>query len=371
LFKCLKESSPGKARKVYFDALRIIAAFFVIFNHTGTNGFFLFSLKEWGSPPFWLYLFVSIFCKVSVPLFFAISGALMLHRADEPISVLWKKRIGKILMIIVIFVVGNYVIDWCNFRETITLRKIFTTVYTGTSAGYSHWYGHLWYLYAYMAYLCCLPFLRSLVKNLDDRYFYYMITIALTVKGILPTAEYLLTERNMVLSGNAVPGWLLSDIVVYPCIGYFLEHRLTIRRQTLKWLWLANIASIAVTALLVYRQAMLTQVLNAEVSQGFHCIFVMVNCICLFATAKYLFTNHAFPSLLKKAILSLGQCTFGIYLIHIMILESEPLRNLLSRLLMHVNSMLACLIQCACVMAIGYAVTLILKRIPYLGKLLS
>lgn len=37
----MKDSS-GDKRKIYLDILRIIAIFLVIFNHTGTQGFFVF-----------------------------------------------------------------------------------------------------------------------------------------------------------------------------------------------------------------------------------------------------------------------------------------------------------------------------------------
>lgn len=366
-----KVSTGHIDRKVYLDALRILAAFFVIFNHTRTNGFFLFAEREWGSPAFWCYLFFSVFCKVSVPLFLAISGALMLHREQEPLRILWSKRIARIFVVLVLFVAGNALLDWFVFHKSISLAQLWKALYTGSSAGQTYWYGHLWYLYAYMAYLCSLPFLRSLVKNLENRYFIYMICIAVTVKGILPVAQYLLSQGDVSINSGAVPGWLLSDIVLYPCIGYFLEHRVTDRKRDLLWLWMANLAGFAVTELLVYREAVLTQVLNAEVSQGFHSIFVTINCICLFLTAKYCCTAFRLPDGVKKAIQSLGQCTFGIYLVHVMIQESEAMAMLLLHLSIRINSLLSCFIQCGCVMLIGYGVTLLLKRIPFIGKLIS
>lgn len=367
---------PGRyslhsGRKVYIDAIRIFAAFFVIFNHTGTNGFFLFAQREWGSGAFWCYLFFSVFCKVSVPLFLTISGALMLHREQEPLGSLWRKRIGKIFLILLLFITGNYVLDWLNYGEKVTLGKILRTLYTGSSDGYSFWYGHLWYLYAYVAYLCCLPFLRSMVRNLEDRYFYYLIGIALVIIGILPAAEYLLTGNQIKLSGDAVPGWLAMQTVLYPCIGYFLEHRITVRKRDLLWLWPINVTLIGITGLLIYQEAIATQVLNPNVSQGFHGLFVPFNCITVYLTFKCCFSNVLLPKWLKAAVHSVGQSTFGIYLIHIMILESDLLRRLLEVLLMRVNSLLACFIQCGCVMLIGYGITWCLRKIPGLGTLLG
>jgi hypothetical protein len=277
----------------------------------------------------------------------------------------------RVLAVIFLFVFYNYAVDWYHFGESITLKKIFTTVYTGNSAGYTYWYGHLWYLYAYLAYLLCLPFLRALVKNLETKYFYYMITLALAVQGVLPAVEYLLSGSSVVLNGDLRGNLLILDIVLYPCIGYFLEHRVTLKPRSLKWLWLANFAGIGATELLIYRQALATQVLNRNESQGFHGLFVLINCIAVFLTIKYLCANYNLPGLLKKAIHSVGQCTFGIYLIHIMILHSNPMYTLLEYLVMYINSMAACFLQCGCVMLIAYVITLVLRKIPVLGKLLN
>lgn len=366
----MKKATSVTGRIVYLDVLRIFAVFFVIFNHSRTDGFFLFAEREWGSAAFWCYMFFSIFCKMSVPLFLMISGALMLNRENEPLPILWRKRIGRILVILIVFVVGNALVDWKNFQISIRPLELFKTIYTGSSGGHTFWYGHLWYLYVYMAYLCCLPFLRSLVKNLENKYFVYMICIALVVDGVLPAAEYFLSYGCVSVTGDVLPDWLLADIVLYPCIGYFLEHRLTLRKRDLVLVWLANLAGFAVTELLIYRQAILTQVLNAEVSQGFHSMFVLLNCMAIFMTVKYCFTTYSVPQCLKKVIRSMGQCTFGIYLIHSMIQESQAMRSLLLFLTMRMNSLLACFLQCGCIMLLGYGITLVLKKIPGISVLL-
>ena len=63
--------------------MRIIAAFFVIFNHTSSVGHFLFSRYSDHSIQYWPYMLIAAFCHFSVPLFFMISGALLLGRDDE------------------------------------------------------------------------------------------------------------------------------------------------------------------------------------------------------------------------------------------------------------------------------------------------
>ena len=71
----MSRTSP---RKLHIEALRIVAALFVLFNHTGEEGFFLFAAWPSTSPLCWAYLSLSILCKAAVPLFFMASGALLL-----------------------------------------------------------------------------------------------------------------------------------------------------------------------------------------------------------------------------------------------------------------------------------------------------
>lgn len=49
------------------EIMRIVAAFFVIYNHT--LGFWSFKNEIPGSMKYWLSMFLSVFCKFSVPVY--------------------------------------------------------------------------------------------------------------------------------------------------------------------------------------------------------------------------------------------------------------------------------------------------------------
>ena len=140
-------------RRLDLELMRVIACFFVIFNHTGENGFFRFSLCDSGSFRFWVYLAVSIFCKFSVPLFFMVSGALLLER-EESLGRLWRHRIGKIALVLLAWSFFYYLDEvWLGWRE----------FRLGDFAGqflWGNWNLSFWYLYAYLAMLMTLPLNR-------------------------------------------------------------------------------------------------------------------------------------------------------------------------------------------------------------------
>lgn len=361
-------TTEGKQKRLYLEAMRILAVFFVIFNHTDERGFFLFAHRSGVS--FWGYLGVSVFCCFAVPLFFAISGALMLSREEESLAVLWRKRIGKYVAILCVLFLCNFLAEAVVSGEPVDWRNLLASVYAGWFSGGYALAGHLWYLYAYIAYLICLPFLRTLVQNLKTRYFYYWIGIALFFSALLPAAEYLVSRGEITLCEDLNPGWLAEGIVLYPAVGYFLEYRASFekKKRNLLWLWLLNGLGIAAACFMVYYEGRI----NGYYKTTFHPLFALLNCIAVYVTVKYLFTHFPIPPWLEKGVLSLGKCTFGIYLIHVVVLDSAPMGWLFAFLTGHgVNSMLACLMQCAAVMAVCYGITCILRRIPVVKKLVG
>lgn len=207
-------------RQVDIELMRILAAFFVIFNHTGNNGFFLFSLYNDHSLQFWLYLTVSIFCEFSVPLFFMITGALMLGRNQEPILRVWSHRVIKMMIILLVWSFFYYMVNVYNDKEIFNLKSFAKRFYD------SNWNFSFWYLYAYIPLLMSLPVLQRFAKALSDKEYLYMIGLRLFFTALLPIAQYLLWHDRHNLNTWFRISWLECNILFYPLIGYFLQFRI-------------------------------------------------------------------------------------------------------------------------------------------------
>ncbi len=350
---------------LYYEAMRVAACFFVIFNHTGTEGFFLFSQYEPGTVRFWVYLFVSVFCKFSVPLFFAISGALMLGREKESLQFLWKKRILKIIIILIVVSSVYYMEKILTEGGAFSIKMFIKKLYVGNVKTC------LWYLYAYIAYLMSIPFLKTLVQNLEDKFFYYMFGIGIFWNGIVPVAEYLLWQGKHTVNGNLRLDWLVSTIILYPCLGYFLEHRLDIRKiqKRIGLMWAVNIAFVLISCGMTYYKVRLTGVCTQADSQGFHSAFTLVNCASVFVGVKYLAGRLEVSKRAEKWIYSLGSCTFGIYLLHQLVKDRAAMKYLLIWLQASgMNDLAAVFLWCLVIMLVSYVITLLLKKIPLAGR---
>ena len=350
----------NKEKNIYLEAMRVIAIFFVIFNHTGSNGYTLFSQEPIGSCKFWVYIFISVFCKFSVPLFFAISGALMLEKQYDHKKLF--ERIMRIFIVLFIFSFAYYIKRINTNGDPFSFEKFITTFYS-----HGLW-GHLWYLYLYIAYLMGLPFLQALVKSLETKYYYYMIVLALVFRGIIPTIENLFWDRSYTLIGEIKVSWLLSYIVLYPCIGYFLKNKFEITKNKLIFIWIINILGILTSCYLTYCKGISEGILQ-KTEESFHVRFVVLNCICIFISTKYLFEHNVISDICKKISLSVGSCTFGIYLVHMLIFSYT--RNFLNELKeIGFDYMLAALLQSLYVMLLSYFIVYIIKKIPKINRII-
>ena len=359
-------------RKLDLELMRVIACFFVIFNHTGENGFFRFSLCDSGSFRFWVYLAVSIFCKFSVPLFFMVSGALLLER-EESLGRLWRHRIGKIALVLLAWSFFYYLDEvWLGRRE----------FRLGDFAGqflWGNWNLSFWYLYTYLAMLMTLPLLRKFAGSLTNREFVYLFSLAFVFSSLLPALQYLLWQENHSFNSDFQLGWVCAQIFVCPLLGYFLRKRIpdfwSGRRLAL--LWAANLGGILVTAGLTVWKASLTGMLDENHSQSFYNLFAVLNAASVFAACTYLAGRGAAlrrPLLRRLCALlqSMGSCTLGIYLLHLFFHLRLPFMGRLwdvFRVRLGLGDMISAFLYCGVIFLMGYGVTLVLKRVPLVRRL--
>jgi len=219
-------ANPRRAHLTHIDFLRIFAIFLVILNHSGT---YFMPTDEQGTIKSCLLFFSNQIIKTGVPIFFMISGALLLPR-EESYSQLFQKRILRILGVIIIFwslqLSADALINGTNLSLGLFLQSCYTCNYVPLQA----W--TRWFLYAYLAVLLLLPMLRLLARGMKDRDFIYLFGLQFIIMAFTPTVICLM-ER----SDSSLPGKLASYLPFHPAfgvglcsfymlMGYFLEHRI-------------------------------------------------------------------------------------------------------------------------------------------------
>lgn len=356
-----------KKRDTWLDVLRIIGCLMVIFNHTNERGHYRFPADTLGSASFYLDMTMSIICKAGVPLFFMISGALLISK-EEP----WKKTFSRMIKIGIDLVLFTFLYYWI---DSLLLGTPFSFVSTLQSMiGTNYW--HLWYLYAYLLFLLTLPILRKLAKGMDERTSWYLFLLAAIFMAAFPVlSEFLPFGLNKNLD---IP-WLSSNILIYPLTGYLLVHKIPEERFTGKrigLLWVLNLLCFILGEFIEYRFLLKTPEQVGEIhgyfDERFLVNFCFVNAFVIFVTVRYIMRRLQPKAFLSAVISEIGQDTYGIYLLHIWFLWKIPFLYALYMRIEHTGVFgyhFGILVSCLITFVCAGAVTAVLRRIPLIKKL--
>ena len=356
-----------KRNLLHIEVIRIIAAYFVIFNHTTSNGFFLFAQYERGSLLYWIYMTLSVFCKISVPLFFMIAGALLL-RKDISLKKLWCEKIAKMVIVLFVFSLVMYIGALSYSSDFHLSVKDFLKKLYMEKASFAYWY-----LYAYIGLLISLPFLRAIVKEIKEIHYKYLIILYIIFTAVIPCVEYRLFQGSISINGDIKPTWLFTNIVFWPLLGYYLENIYDYNKCNNKvivtWIF-SGIVGIGISCYMIYYMHGVMGKCKETNAQTFHMMFIVFPCIAIYMGLKKLFLNYHTKKFLRKISVSVGGCTFGIYLIHVLVKENFSFLWDVFREKWYMNDMIVALFFCLIVFFVSYMIIRILKKVPVVKKLI-
>lgn len=203
--------------------------------------------------------------------------------------------------------------------------------------------------------------MRALAQNMEDKHYYYFLSLYFVF-------IVLFRIIGRVCPGFGINGYiglsgLAEMIIAYPLMGYFISNRL---RLTKKWIlipmWIFNLALLFVSCYWSHESGEVC----FSYSQDFNAFTVYLTMMALFKTKE--------NSLFEKAIVSIGGCTFGMYLFHPMLIDRiGPLtrfNHMIASKVTWMNAMVYDLLYVVWLMFLGYIITWILKKIPIVKKFL-
>ena len=293
---------------IYIEVLRAIAVLFVIFNHTKQYGYVRFTLCDPGTVQYWFYMFFSVITGISVPLFYTISGSVLIGK-NETIGHVWKKRIFKYALALLVFSLIMYLWKTNDIGSFSIPSFLHQTYSEGVIVPY-------WFLYSYIGYLIGLPILRKTVTNMSDREFYYMFGLWFVFNGLIYVLQYRLSDGTIWMNELLFPSLLTNCIVFYPALGYFLAVK--VKKITNKMciiLLLSALVSTAVTMYLTHYRISLTGDLNESAVSFFFDTYRPLQVVSVYCVIRKLFEDRQLPSIVRLLLCNMGGCVFGIYLI--------------------------------------------------------
>ncbi len=348
-------------RKTYLDTLRILANFLVIFNHTA--GYVLYQ-NATNIPTSVAYTALSLFTKINIPLFFMITGVLLLGK-EEPLGVVLKKRVLRFALLL------------------LGANTLMYFVHTPLSAfDFQKWLsaclncgieGSYWYLYTHLAFLIMLPYIRKMVANFTKKDFGYFIAIHCIVATVLTVVDYAVyvgTDNHFEVFPELTALIMVYQSFFYPIVGYYLDKHFDI--TALKGKLLLPLYGICVVGFGVVSYLTYDQGIRFGYSEDFFKMFDYVLAITIFLTMKYLFARKEATgkrSFGTAIVSTIAPLTLGIYILDpaLKLYLQQPVEAFLGP---QTPTLLVAFIWCFVSMAVGGLLTFALRLIPGMKKIL-
>lgn len=341
-------------KNAQIQLLRIIACFFVIVNHTNSVIF-----KATDISFTWFlsiaYMFIS---KTAVPVFIMITGYTMLHKEDT-----WEKtgkRLFRILICLVMFSLIYY-LNGLGIKKiaTFNILQFFSIIWTKqiTTA--------FWYLYLYIGILLMMPFLQKVAKAMERKDFHILFLISFVIYGVLPIFAHYFPDLKLCKYFEAP---FFGSCICLLFLGDYFYRYFKKENKLLLVSIVAGICMLILNVVATYFEYIKSNGENYLFFENRYFPANVITSCCIFYIVFSLKDCIQRNNKLQKVILFIGECTFGIYLL------SDLIRVELSwtykQMSVAMYPMFAMLIYEIIVFLVGFVVVILLKKIPWLKKLM-
>lgn len=346
------KKAAKKPRVVYFDVLRAIAPVFVVFIHAAvtfdTHNTQTHFLQEFG--------------RWAVPIFFMISGALLLDPKKEiGIKKLWAKNIRRILVALLAWsIIYAILFTFFGNQEGSKAYLLGQNIVGGAY--------HMWFLFSLLAIYIVLPFLRRITA--DRGLFGYALWVGLIACFALPFLDTIIVliahlTNNPFLSGYIAGGTIFSRISTelrlfslasYFLFGYFLATE-DFSKKMRFCIYGLGVVSAVVDLVWVFVGEC---ALGITTTANYYFLPVLLMSGALFLAVRYALVR---VKKTPKIIGFMAKHSFGVYLCHLAILIFVVDKwNIIG------NSLPMMLLGTSITYLISLAISWILSKIPILKK---
>ena len=302
-------------RIFYLDFIRVIAIFLVIFIHVSA----IDTIQNIGTGQWQITKILNYFAHISVPVFFMISGSLLLNsKKTTSLSYTWKQRIPRVTIPFIMWsvispiVVGIYAHS-LSFHNVFSVVK--TILYHPTSPT-------LWFMYPLIGIYILSPVIKTFVQNATTEMLVYVTGIWLVTCSLLPSLAVLLPkDMQTILELSSVANFfLVGGFTGYFILGYLLTKVKVESTNNIVLILIFLISGVAGN----YVSTAVPQIY--DVNNGYYVtsIFIPIMSVAAFILLQKWGSSIKSPTTIKTFEF-LSPLVFGVYLIHnLLILYVEP-----------------------------------------------
>jgi surface polysaccharide O-acyltransferase-like enzyme len=332
------EKSKTSSTNFGISILRIVATFSVILIHISgpeVVNFGKISNFEWNVANFY-----DSISRYAVPVFFMISGSLLLGRTFE-IKDFLKNRLGKIIPPFLFWsllysLTNRYVFT----HETFNISKVIRDVFYGSEY-------HLWFVYTLIGVYLITPIFQKWIhfsKKNDIKYFLiiWILTLFLTIPGVpiyFPKIYFA----------------YFSGFLGYFILGFYLKQYVKTKN------WISYLLILIGVLITVFGTYFFSHKNNAFYDYFYE--YLSINALLVSIGVFTLFSNlENINDKMKPLVSKFNECSFGIYLIHPLVINIFALLGFFTY---SVNPIIDILFLSLACFFISFIVVYIIKKIKF------
>lgn len=348
-----------QSRIFYIDILRIISVFAVIVLHISAP--FTANLNHNGLRWWWVGNIFNSATRWCVPVLILISGRLMLNSKEEEIVPFLKKRISKIIIPLVFWsFIYFLLVNKSNFQwNSSFIISFFKNLYVGDV------HIHLWYLYMIVGLYLITPVIKPYVNSAKMSNLIYFVIVWFVSNGIIGFSEKF-TGYKLAFNLSFFH-WSIG----YFILGFILDKYKFSKSQK-RIVYVLGFIGLIVTIFGTYILTKHNEGVLVEHLYSYYAPNVIFTSIAIFLIVKNIdwdsvIGNNVFA---RKLIQSLSNTSFGIYLIHLLVLRvlsSGYIGITINASLF--NPLISIPLVSTITFVLSHFIVMILQKVPLLNKI--
>ena len=288
----------SKSRVYYVDFIRVFAICMVIILHCICD---YFNNATNSQDIFWYIMgYVNELTRIGVPLFFMISGFLLLSSNIPDVKNFYKHRFMKLCVPFIIYDIFYYIVF--PGRQSFSIYEFLQELF---NSGSSY---HLWFMYSILFLYLLLPFIKKITDNCSLKMLLLFFTISIFQTTIRPFI-------NTVFNGSIylfVTDDGISGYLGYMLLGYILG-KYEFSPKTRRLIYLAGLLSYAVFPLISMHTMKAT---GSSVYNGGYFINHYIEAASFFVACKQVIRKD------NKFFSKMSTLTMDAYFIHVFVIDN-------------------------------------------------
>ncbi len=352
----MSDIAEKKERKLHYDLLRILAAFSVVMLHSAAQFWYDLDVysREWAIANSYDAVF-----RFGVPVFVMLSGVMFLNKEYVlDIKRLYRHNIIRLVVLYIVWSCAYGLFDCRDFDFTVVgFKEIVKEMLGGRY--------HLWFIPMIVGIYLLLPVLKSWIDHAEKRNLQYFLVLFFLAQICKRTVLALpvVDDVHYILNLGTVE--MVCSYIGYFVWGYYLAH-IGIGEKLRKTIYILFVPSILMNILLGNYIARRVGAPVGEIYDSFGLFtFLIVTAIFLFTIDKG--SKISFGEKSGRIVRAISADTFGVYVMHVGLMEFLQLHGIHSMLLPNIVGIPVYALLC---FGICLSVSGILRRIPVIGRYL-